>query len=142
MLTISFLPYSEISSLGPYQRIKKILNIVKDRKILILEGRLRREEEAELIKVTMEEIDKTFKGIELAVIYPGESTENTLVSKAKTGMLNILLGDRQGMTIIGPATIVKEIKKDPKNIELLTIDTRNGNARHDIQLKRARRPSR
>lgn len=143
MLTISFLPYSEIESLGPYQRIKKILNIVKDRKILIMEGRLRREEEAELIKVTMEEIDKTFKGIELAVIYPGEAVGETLLSKVRVGMLNALLGDRQGMTIIGPATIVKEIKKDPKNIELLTIDGKNG--RHKVshsEIKRAKQPSR
>jgi hypothetical protein len=40
-------------------------------------------------------------------------------------MLNLLLGNRQGMTIIGPATVVKEIKKDPNNIELLTIDGKN-----------------
>jgi len=144
MLTISFLPYSEIENLGPYQRIKKILNTVKDRKILILEGRLRREEETELIKVTMEEIDRTFKGIELAVIYPGEAAGNTILAKVRTGMLNALLGDRQGMTIIGPATIVKEIKKDPNNIELLTIDGRGGSAgpRHDTGIKRARKPSR
>lgn len=142
MLTISFLPYSEIENLGPYQRIKKILNIVKDRKILILEGRLRREEEAELIKVTMEEIDKTFKGIELAVIYPGETVGNTILTKVRKGVLNALLGDRQGLTIIGPATVVKEIKKDPKNIELLTIDSKNGKRKSPIPLKGARKPSR
>jgi hypothetical protein len=30
------------------------------------------------------------------------------------------LGERQGLTIIGPASIVKEIKKDPNKIQLLT----------------------
>jgi hypothetical protein len=75
MLKINFLPYAEIENLGTYQRIKKILNIVRDKRIIILEGRLKREEETELIKVTMEEIDKSFKGIELAVIYPGEGLE-------------------------------------------------------------------
>ena len=139
MLSLSFLPYSEIAHLGPYQRIKKILNIVRDRKILILEGRLRREEEAELIKVTMEEIDKTFKGIELAVIYPGEAAEENITQRLRAGMLNMLLGDRQGMTIIGPATIVKEIKKDPTNIELLTIESRGNRPQH---IARARRPGR
>jgi hypothetical protein len=143
MLTISFLPYSEIENLGPYQRIKKILNTVKDKKILILEGRLTREEEAELIKVTMEEIDKTFKGIELAVIYPGETVGDTILAKMRVGMLNMLLGDRQGMTIIGPATIVKEIKKDPNNIELLTIDGKASRARpKQSTTKRAKRPTR
>lgn len=123
MLKINFLPYTEIEKLGTYQRIKKILNIVRDKRIIILEGRLKREEEAELIKVTMEEIDKTFKGIELAVIYPGETFGDTGLGKFRTSVAGLLLGDRQGMTIIGPATIVKEIKKDPNNIELLTTDT-------------------
>ncbi len=122
MLKLTFLPYSEIEGLGTYQRIKKILNLVKDKKIIILEGRLKREEEAELIKVTMEEIDKSFKGIELAVIYPGEATADSAFGRIRNGMAGILLGDRQGMTIIGPATVVKEIKKDPNNIELLTMD--------------------
>ena len=42
----------------------------------------------------------------------------------KSGMLNLVLGDRQGFTVIGPATIIKEIKKDPNKIELFTKDTR------------------
>ena len=32
----------------------------------------------------------------------------------------MMLGDRQGLTIIGPATIVSEIKKNPDKIELYT----------------------
>ena len=119
MLTINFLPYSEIEHLGSIERIKKIIAIVKEKKILVLEGRLRREEEAELIKITMSQIDNSFKGIELAVIYPEEEMAKTFVNKLKSGMLEMLLGNRQGMTIIGPASIVKEIKKDPKKIELM-----------------------
>jgi len=38
--------------------------------------------------------------------------------------INLLLGDRNGITIIGPASIVKEIKKDPNKIELLTMPLR------------------
>ena len=40
--------------------------------------------------------------------------------KGRIFFLASLLGDRQGLTVIGPATIVKEIKKDPNKIELLT----------------------
>ena len=36
----------------------------------------------------------------------------------------MLLGNRQGLTIIGPASIVKEIKQDPDKIQLLTKDVR------------------
>jgi len=120
MVTLTILPYSEIEALSGLGRIRKILNIAKENKIVLLQGRLRREEEAELIKVTMEEIDKDFKGIELAVIYPHEDKYSNPFSKLKHKMLNAVLGDMQGLTIVGPATIVKQIKKDPRKIELLT----------------------
>ena len=31
----------------------------------------------------------------------------------------MLLGDKFGLSIIGPASLVKEIKKDPSKIELM-----------------------
>ena len=35
-------------------------------------------------------------------------------------IIKTLMGDREGITVIGPATIVKEIKRDPNKIELFT----------------------
>jgi hypothetical protein len=43
----------------------------------------------------------------------------------KGAFANVLLGDRQGMTIIGPASIVKKIEKNPDKIELFTNDSKN-----------------
>ena len=40
---------------------------------------------------------------------------------------NLLLGDREGLTIIGPASVVKKIEKNPDKIELFTKE--NGTAR-------------
>ncbi len=120
MVTLRILPYSEIEHLSSLGRIRKILTIAKENKIVLMQGRLRKEEEAELIKTTMEEIDKYFKGIELAVIYPKDQKESGVFSNLKYNIINTLLGDRQGLTIVGPASIVKQIKKDPKKIELLT----------------------
>jgi hypothetical protein len=139
MLTINFLPYSEIENLSSYERIKKIMNIVKEKKILVLEGRLKREEETELIKITMAQIDKGFTGIELAVIYPEEEMEKTMMSRLKTSVVGFFLGNRQGMTIIGPASIVKEIKKDPNNIELLTMDTKESLPEKPVPKKKPKR---
>ncbi|MBI4738444.1 DUF2073 domain-containing protein [Candidatus Woesearchaeota archaeon] len=120
-LTLQFIPYFEIENLSSLGRIRKILNVVKEKKIVLLEGRLKKEEEAELIKTTMEEINYDFKGIELAVIYPG--TQNLdFVRKLRAHFVNTLLGDRQGLTIVGPASIIKEIKKDPNRIQLLTLE--------------------
>ena len=67
----------------------------------------------------MEEIDDTFKGIELAVIYP-EQKNLPAFKKIRAALVNALLGDRKGFTVIGPATIVKEIKQDPEKILLYT----------------------
>ena len=123
MVTLSFMPYSEIEGLSSVGRIRKLLNVAKENKIVLLQGRLKKEEETELIKATMEEINKDFKGIELAVIDPNAGNVAG-VKKVRNAVFGMLLGDRQGMTIIGPASVVKEIKKDPTKIELLTKETK------------------
>jgi hypothetical protein len=123
MVTIQFVPYTEIEGLSGLGRIRKLLGIAKTNKIVLLQGRLRKEEEVELIKTTMEEIDKKFKGIELAVINPAQTAQDGF-QKFKYSMLNTLFGDTQGLTIIGPSSIVKSIKKDPNKIELLTQEAR------------------
>ncbi len=119
MLTLQFVPYTEIEYLSSVGRIRKLLNITKENRIVLLQGRLRKDEETELIKATMEEIDKDFKGIELSVIYP-DKKESDFFRKIKRNFVSMLLGDRQGLTIIGPASVVREIKKDPDKIQLFT----------------------
>ena len=121
-LTLQFIPYTEIEELGPARRVNKLLDIAKQNRIVLLEGRLKKEEEKDLIAITMEEINDKFKGIELAVINP-QKKDAGFFKNIKSGMVNMLLGDRQGFTIIGPATVVKQIKKDPDKIELFTKDT-------------------
>ncbi len=118
--SIQFLPYSEIRNLDSNERIKKILGIILGNNILILQGKLKPEEETRLIGDTMAMIGhvKNFKGIELAVILGNGG--NGLYSKFKYGLANVLTGgDINAITIIGPATVVKEMKKNPKKIELL-----------------------
>ncbi|MBU0958648.1 MAG: DUF2073 domain-containing protein [Nanoarchaeota archaeon] len=119
--SIQFLPYSEIRYLNGDERIRKILGIVLGNYILIIQGRLKPEEETRLIGDTMAMIGhvKTFKGIELAVI-SGNGDSGGIWAGMKKGLANALSGgDLGAVTIIGPATIVKEIKKNPKKIELL-----------------------
>ena len=118
--SIQFLPYSEIRYLDSNERIKKILRIVFGNNILILQGKLKPEEETRLIGDTMAMIGyvNNFKGIELAVI-SGDDNER-FFGKVKKGIANMLAGgDLGAITILGPATIVKEIKRNPKKIELL-----------------------
>ncbi|MBU2634439.1 MAG: DUF2073 domain-containing protein [Nanoarchaeota archaeon] len=123
MLTLQFIPHFEISNLKSDAKIKKLLKIVKEDKILLVEGRLSAEEEAKLIQKTMEQITTNFKGIEICSVDP-KKQDVMLLEKLKAGLAKILLGDKSGLTIIGPASIVKEIKKDPNKIELLTKEYR------------------
>ena len=61
---------------------------------------------------------KNFKGIELAVI--GSDGNSGFFGKFRTNLVNAIAGgDIGAITIVGPATIVKEIKRNPKKIELL-----------------------
>ncbi|MCL5018187.1 MAG: DUF2073 domain-containing protein [Candidatus Pacearchaeota archaeon] len=118
--SIQFLPYSEIKALNSDDRIRKILKIILDNNIVILQGRLTANEEARLIGDTMAMIGhvKNFRGIELAVI--SGNTGDSLLGKMAKGFANVLAGgDFSAITVIGPASIVKEMKRNPKKIELL-----------------------
>lgn len=127
-LTIQFIPHHDFDRLSSLGKIKKLLKLAREDKIVMLEGRLRKEEEAELIKTTMEEIDDEFKGIEIAVIYPNAS-KGDIVRRLRDGLANLLLGDRVGLTIIGPANVVREIKKDPNKVMLFTKDQKKRSKR-------------
>jgi len=118
-LTIQFVPYTEIEGLKSGERIKKLLDIVLSGKIIILQGRLKSEEEARLIEDTMAIVGyvKDFKGIELAVINPNSESLSPM-SKFKHSLARAL-GAQDSITIMGPASIVREIKRDPKKIEIL-----------------------
>lgn len=119
MLTLQFVPNHELNSLDEDGKIKKLLGYVKNNSIVVMEGRLRAEEEARLIKYTMGMINNKFKGIEIATINPNERSLQGL-NKLRVDMASILLGRQNGLTVIGPATIIKEIKKDPNKIQLFT----------------------
>ena len=119
-LRIHVIPFSEVKDMGISERVKKILNLVLGNKIVILHGRLRSEEEARLIEDTMAMVDhvKGFRGIELAVIEPDMKNESMFV-KMKYGIAKKLVGDNTALTVVGPATVIKEIKRDPRKLELL-----------------------
>lgn len=118
-LTLHFMPYSEIADLESVERIKKLLRIILGHKVVVLQGRLEPEEETRLIEDTMIMIGniKGFKGVELAVIEQGNDL--TPMQKIRFGIAKAITGQQNALTIIGPATIVKEMKKDPKKLEVM-----------------------
>ncbi|MDP1728908.1 MAG: DUF2073 domain-containing protein [archaeon] len=119
-LTIQFLPYSEIDGLNSTARIKKLLDLILKGKVIIVQGRLKPEEETRLIEDTLILVGKIkgFKGIELAVISPNTHDRN-FISKLRHGIANALVGDTEALTVVGPASAIKEMKKDPKKLEVM-----------------------
>ena len=91
----------------------------KDPNIVVLDARLKAEEEASLIKYTMGMINNKFKGIEIATINPSDKTLQGF-DKFRVNLASMIMGREQGLTVIGPASIIKEIKKDPNKIQLFT----------------------
>jgi hypothetical protein len=88
--------------------------------VVILQGRLRPEEETRLIEDTMIMIDKIkgFKGVELEVI-SGDSSDQGFFEKMRQGLAKFISGQQDAITIIGPASVVKEMKKDPGKLEVM-----------------------
>ncbi len=145
MLTLEFVPYTEIEHLGSQERIKKLLSIVKQEKIILMQGRLKPEEETLLISETMSQIKDKFRGVEICTIYP-EEKDLQFFNKFKKEMVKFLIGHRDGVTIIGPSSIVKEIRRNPNKVELFTLPTaprlaskRRGSSRRRTSTKVRRR---
>ncbi len=117
-IELQVLPIKELEILSHVARVQKILKLVRDGKIVLLDGRLDPVDEAELIKGTMKHVDKEFQGIELGVLTLGDK-QKSLGGRVKSFLEKLILGYHRGITIIGPANIIQEIKQDPDKAILL-----------------------
>ena len=117
-LTMQYVPFEEVSGLDSERKIQKLIKIVKQNKLVLMEGTLTPQEEADLIEETMETIDSKFKGVEITSFNPLEKNSRQIQDKLKQLFIETLFGRRRGLTIIGPANIVREIRKDPNRIQL------------------------
>jgi len=126
MLSFKYVPYREHSSLSSDQKLNKIFNIIKKDKIVLMQGKLKPEEEAKLIERTMGQITKDFPGISFCTLYPNGAKKGRKkkdffqrTGEAISGaMYKAVMGKRDGLTIVGPATVIKDIRKNPSQIDL------------------------
>jgi hypothetical protein len=88
----------KINSMSSTEKLRFILDGVKAGNIVILEGGLSTEEQMGLIELTMTEVDDDFPGIELSG-YPSKRRFFNLRKKTR-------------LTMIGPAKMMRTIKKD------------------------------
>jgi len=116
-IDLEFIPFETLRNMTLEQQVKFIIKKTKDGKILIFDSQLTPQEEAKLISETMKHIDKKFSGIEICSLHADKS-EN-LFEKMKSLIFKSLTGKKRGTSIVGPAKIIKQIKRDPESISIL-----------------------
>ncbi|UCG68434.1 MAG: DUF2073 domain-containing protein [Thermoplasmata archaeon] len=115
-ISINLISIERLAQMGSRDKIRFILNEVRRGNVLVLERGLTANEEAELIKTTMANIDhKTFIGIEMQS-YSHEDVK-------KGSWLSKLLGRKQPprMSVIGPADLLKTVHKDGNMIQAMIL---------------------
>ena len=117
------MPHEEFSGLDSERKIQKLLKVVRQNKVVLMEGTLTSKEETDLIQETMSAIDSKFKGVEISSFNPLEKGR-TPEEKLRKMFSVMLWGRKRGLTIIGPANIVKEMRKDPRSIQLFLSNRR------------------
>jgi len=113
-ISIDLISTERLEELGR-EKIRFILDQVKKGKVLVLEKGLTSAEELELIRVTMTEIDHdSFIGVETPG-FTGNVNRRTFLQR--------LLGRSPPprMMVVGPAHLLKTIKKDGRTIEALIL---------------------
>ena len=110
---IDLISGARMEGLASMEKIRLILDGVRDGNIVILEEGLSPEEESKLIEVTMTEISPDeFNGIEIET-YPQ--------SQSGQGFLGRLMGkeETKKLTVIGPANQIQTLHKDENLISAL-----------------------
>ncbi len=114
MLRIKFIPYEKLKKM----EYSEILEEVKEGTIILVDAKLSPSEEADLIEETMKLISDKFSGIEVSSIELSELREMTGFDRFKNMIVDRILGKKRGMTIIGPAKIIRKIEKNPEELLL------------------------
>ena len=128
---IDFVSSNVLNGKTKEDRIEFILGKDKDGSILVTDGVLRSEEEMDLIKETMRRVDDGFPGIEVTSLkraVKGLEFVAEKVNDNKERVLGFVSGFfgkelsktsiREGLTFIGPAKIIKKIKKNPDSFSV------------------------
>lgn len=108
-LKMDFISSDALKDRSGMEKIAMIVDKVKDGNLLVIEGGLTPEEEAELIETTMREIDvDNFVGIDIYTLEKDKSSFFGL-SKRKT----------VGITIIGPANVMKTVNRKSNFLSMI-----------------------
>ncbi|VVB61539.1 Uncharacterised protein [uncultured archaeon] len=110
-LKIKFIPYEKTDG----NSFGRLLKDLKKDTIILIDAKLNPEHEAELIKRTMEHVSEKFSGIELSSIELA-TKKDSASAKLMDVLFHLTTGKKRGMTIIGPAHIIRKIEKNPEEL--------------------------
>ncbi|MGB9635203.1 MAG: OapB/ArvB family protein [Candidatus Micrarchaeia archaeon] len=111
-IRIEFVSSNILGGMDSKRRVDYLIDVIKKGYIIVLEERLDREDEKLLLEKTMGLIDDRFTGIEISSL--GEYKEDW-----RNTIIRMLGGKTGGMTVIGPAKLIKAIKNEKDKINLL-----------------------
>lgn len=115
-LELDFLSSTALENVSSMEKIYMIIDRVKKGKLVVIEGGLTPGEEAELIETTMREIDiEDFVGIDVHTL---DKEKSTLFGLSKKKVV--------GITIIGPANLMKTVKKQSNFLSMIANVGENG----------------
>jgi hypothetical protein len=131
-LKMDFVSSSVLDEKTKKGRINFILNRVKDGSILVTDAFLHPQEEVDLIKETMRRVDDGFPGIEVCSLKKQTKGLQFLVERlidqkdriqkffsSLRGRSSSKSSLKTGITLIGPAKIIKRIKKNPDSFSIM-----------------------
>jgi uncharacterized protein len=108
-LKMDFLSADALESRTSMEKVSMIVDKVKKGDIMVLEGGLTPSEEAELIETTMREIDiEKFVGIDIYTL-----------DKIKKSFFGFSKKKTVGITIIGPANVMRTVKKKSNFLSMI-----------------------
>lgn len=132
-LKFDFVSSAVLESKPRDKRINFILNKVKDGTILVTDGVMSPEEEMELIKETMRRVDDGFPGIEVASLkkpvsgiakwiekFSEQKDKVKIFFASLRGEKKVSTSLKTGLTLIGPAKYIRQVKKNPTSFSILT----------------------
>lgn len=123
-VSINLISRARLHGMSLHQKIRFILDEVKQSKILVLEAGLDPLEETKLIETTMGEIDQdTFIGIEMQTQrMPNEKANLATKLLRRTGFA------ARSMTVVGPADCLRTVHKDGQTIQAMILTGKKASA--------------
>ncbi|RLI98651.1 MAG: hypothetical protein DRO99_00235 [Candidatus Aenigmatarchaeota archaeon] len=113
-LKIKFVPYEKFKE----NNLGKFMKELKHNTIVLIDAKLSADEEAKLIKETMEKVSNDFSGIEMNSLELSTGKQESGIDVVKNMIIERITGKKRGLTIIGPAKTVRQIRKNPEELLL------------------------